>query len=287
MYANHKDYFNGGINIHMNAKSLNLGYGYIRVSTTKQEAEGYSLEAQTDSIKAFCKARGIELKGVFTDALSGKRADRPELNEALRMCKLQGATLIVAKIDRLTRDLHFLTSLQKEKVNFLAVDMPEANSTMLQIMVSFAEFENEMRSQRVKAGMQKAKEKGRVFGTPSNLTKYYEELENEIDPEGRRFELRKLEGTHKGKKMKVEDLQLLEKLKSIRAVCGVQAKQEKAKARAEMLRQDVEECKAQGLTSMRAIAECLTGKGIPTPSGKLVWNVGNVQSLFKQLDRNS
>lgn len=244
----------------MNAKSLNLGYGYIRVSTTRQEAEGYSLEAQTDSIKAFCKARGIELKGVFTDALSGKRADRPELNEALRMCKLQGATLVVAKIDRLTRDLHFLTSLQKEQVNFLAVDMPEANPTMLQIMVSFAEFENEMRSQRVKAGMQKAKEKGRVFGTPSNLTNHYKKLEKEVGKEA----VKKLRGFH-----------------------GVQAKQEKAKARAEMLRQDVEECKAQGLTSMRAIAECLTGKGIPTPSGKLVWNVGNVQSLFKQLDRNS
>ena len=264
-----------------------IGYGYIRVSTTRQEAEGYSLEAQTDTVKEFCKARGIELKGVYADALSGKKADRPELNEALRMCKLQGATLIVAKIDRLTRDLHFLTTLQKEKVNFMAVDMPEANSTMLQIMVSFAEFENEMRSQRVRAGMQKAKEKGRTFGTPSNLTKYYEELENEIDPEGRRFELRKLENSHKATKLKTEDLQLLEKLKSIRATSGVKAKQKKAKARAELLRVEVENCREQGHTSLRAIADCLTEKGIPTPRGKLVWNSGNVQTLFKQLERES
>ena len=286
MYAYLKDYFNGGINIHMNSQTK-IGYGYIRVSTTRQEAEGYSLEAQTDTVKEFCKARGIELKGVYADALSGKKADRPELNEALRMCKLQGATLIVAKIDRLTRDLHFLTSLQKEKVDFLACDMESANPTMLQIMVSFAEFENEMRSQRVRAGMQKAKEKGRTFGTPSNLTKYYEELENEIDPEGRRFELRKLENSHKATKLKTEDLQLLEKLKSIRATSGVKAKQKKAKDRAELLRVEVENCREQGHTSLRAIADCLTEKGIPTPRGKLVWNSGNVQTLFKQLERES
>jgi len=240
----------------MNTKS-NLAYAYIRVSTTRQQSEGYSLEAQTDSVKAFCKARGLELKGVYADALSGKRADRPELSEALRMCKLQGATLVVAKIDRLTRDLHFLTTLQKEQVNFLAVDMPEANPTMLQVMVSFAEFENTMRSQRVKAGMQKAKEKGKKFGSPSNLMKYYRELEKEV-------------GT--------------EEVKKLRASFGAKAKTEQARARAELIRKDVEECKAQGLTSMRQIAQCLTDKGIPTPSGNLVWNVGNVQTLFKQLE---
>ena len=165
-------------------------YGYARVSTKKQELYGYSLEAQQEQIKNYCKREGLELIEVFSEAESGAKSNRPKLEEALRLCQISNATLIVAKIDRLTRDLHFLTGLQLRNVKFQALDMPEANETMLQVMISFAQMDNKLRSIRIKEGMKKAKEKGKKFGTPSNLSTYYERLENQVDPEGRRFEIR-------------------------------------------------------------------------------------------------
>ena len=180
-------------------------YGYSRVSTKKQEQHGYSLEAQKEQIENYCNMYGYELIGFQAEAESGTKADRPLLEEALNICELSNATLIVAKIDRLTRDLHFLTGLQNKGIKFLALDMPEANESMLQIMITFAQMENKLRSKRVKEGMRKAKEKGKKFGTPSNLTTYYEKLENEVDPEGRRWEIRKqLEALSSGKPISTE-----------------------------------------------------------------------------------
>ena len=96
-----------------------VAYGYARVSTKRQESEGYSLEAQQEQIKRFCADR-YDLKGIYTEAESGKKSDRPKLQEALRLCSLSEGTLVIAKIDRLTRDLHFLTKLQREGIKFIA-----------------------------------------------------------------------------------------------------------------------------------------------------------------------
>ena len=271
---------------------MNKAYGYIRVSTKKQEDYGHSLEAQREQIEAFCKARGYDLQDTFSEAESGSKNDRPQLDEALTLCQLSNATLIVAKIDRLTRDLHFLTGLQLKKVKFLALDMPEANETMLQVMISFAQMDNKLRATRIKEGMKKAKEKGKKFGTPSNLTTYFEKLENEADPTGRRFEIRKeleaLEISGKSisaetkQKLLKEEAEILDKIRQIRGLPPTIAREKKALDRALMLKPIVEECESEGHTSYRALAKCLNSKGIEPPRAK-EWTFANIQTLKKQL----
>jgi len=273
---------------------MGKAYGYARVSTKRQEEHGYSLEAQNDQIKAFCKRYEYELIGFESEAESGTKSDRPKLKEALRMCKLMDATLIVAKIDRLTRDLHFLTGLQNSGVKFKALDMPEANESMLQIMITFAQMENKLRSQRVKEGMKKAREKGKKFGTPSNLTTYFENLEQQVDPEGKRWEIRKkLKALSSGKpissetkqQLLSEETKILKSIREIYAKAPTVAREEKALARARLIYPDYQKCVAEGHTSFRQIADCLTKKGIPTPKGNTQWNSGNVQTLKKQIEK--
>ena len=115
-------------------------YSYIRVSTKRQEIEG-SLEAQEEQIERYCEQNDIELLGVYSELDSDKSSARPELIEVLNLCNLSNSILIVAKIDRLSRDLYFLTKLQTHGTPFLALDMPEANPTMLQAMVGSAGYD--------------------------------------------------------------------------------------------------------------------------------------------------
>ena len=272
---------------------MKYAYGYARVSTKRQEAEGYSLEAQQEQIENYCKANGYELKDMYSESMSGSNSNRPQLNEVLDLCELSDATLIVAKIDRLTRDLHFLTGLQLKGVKFLALDMPTANETMLQVMISFAQMDNKLRSIRVKEGMAKAKEKGKKFGTPGNLSTYYERLENSVDPEGRRFEIRKeLEALPKGEKLAEKDrvrllkeeAKLLDKIRMAKGLPPSLAREKKALDRARLILPIVEACESEGKLSFRELAECLNKKGIKTPRGK-AWNSGSVQTLKVQLSK--
>lgn len=274
----------------MTTSTKQIAYGYARVSTAKQEAEGYSLEAQKEQIEAFCKARGYDLKGFYSEALSGKNENRPKLQEALRLCSLSDGLLVVAKIDRLTRDLNFLTKLQKEGVRFVAIDMPEANETMLQVMISFAQLDNKLRSTRIKEGMKKAKEKGKKFGT-DNLTPYYSKLESEVDPEGRRHIVRKLLekpselSTEQIRELQSEEAEIVSKLRNLRALRPTQARVDKARQRAISILPIVRECEAEGMTSYAQLAKCLSAKGIKTPSGKTEWTRQNIQTLKKQIQK--
>ncbi|MDA9765894.1 recombinase family protein [Gammaproteobacteria bacterium] len=271
---------------------MKKAYGYSRVSTKKQEQHGYSLEAQKEQIENYCKRNGYELIGFEAEAESGTKADRPLLEEALNICQLADATLIVAKIDRLTRDLHFLTGLQNKGIKFLALDMPEANESMLQIMITFAQMENKLRSKRVKEGMRKAKEKGKKFGTPSNLSTYFEKLENQVDPKGRRWEIRKeLEALSSGKpispktkeELLKEESEIIEKINLVKAKAPTVAREEQALARAKLLKTTYDKCVAEGHTSLNQLAKCFTEKGIETPSGLKVWNKSHIQTFKKQL----
>lgn len=271
---------------------MKKAYGYSRVSTKKQEQHGYSLEAQKEQIENYCKRHGYELIGFEAEAESGTKADRPLLEEALNICQLADATLIVAKIDRLTRDLHFLTGLQNKGIKFLALDMPEANESMLQIMITFAQMENKLRSKRVKEGMRKAKEKGKKFGTPSNLATYFEKLENQVDPKGRRWQIRKeLEALSSGKPISPktkeellnEESEIIEKINLIKAKAPTVAREEQALARARLLKTTYDKCIAEGHTSLNQLAKCFTEKGIETPSGLKVWNKSHIQTFKKQL----
>ncbi|MFZ1725293.1 MAG: recombinase family protein, partial [Albidovulum sp.] len=107
---------------------------YERVSTARQGTSGLGLEAQRHCIDAFARLRGADLVARFTEVESGKTADRPELCKALQLAKLTGATLVIAKLDRLSRNAAFLLMLRDSGVRFRAVDMPEANDLTVGIM---------------------------------------------------------------------------------------------------------------------------------------------------------
>ena len=139
---------------------------YYRVSTARQGESGLGLESQQRDVMAFVKSTAGEVMKEFVEVESGKRSDRPILNEALKECRENGYTLLVAKLDRLSRNLHFVTALQESKVEFVAVDNPNANSFLIHILVSVAEYERKMISERTKKALQSAKDRGTRLGNP-------------------------------------------------------------------------------------------------------------------------
>ncbi len=142
---------------------------YYRVSTKRQGKSGLGLEAQRDAIKNFL-GKDYPPIAEFTEIESGKNNSRLELTKALEYCKLTGATLVIAKLDRLSRNAAFLMTLRDQGVKFVAADMPEANNMTIGIMATIAQHEREMISQRTKAALQATKARGKTLGNPSNLT---------------------------------------------------------------------------------------------------------------------
>lgn len=145
---------------------------YYRVSTAKQGASGLGLEAQEAAVRSFLNGGEWELIASYTDVESGTRKgnDRPELAKALAHCKRTGAQLVIAKLDRLARNVHFITGLMESGVNFVAADMPQANKLTVQILAAVAEAEAEAISARTKAALAAARERGVKLGKPENLT---------------------------------------------------------------------------------------------------------------------
>lgn len=139
---------------------------YYRVSTQKQGASGLGLEAQKASVTQYLAGREVIQLDEFIEIESGKREDRIELQKALRRCRLTGATLVIAKLDRLSRNIEFIAKLQSSKVEFTCVDMPEANTLTIGMMAVLAQYEREMISERTKAGLQAAKARGQILGNP-------------------------------------------------------------------------------------------------------------------------
>lgn len=144
---------------------------YIRVSTAKQGASGLGLEAQKETISRYLNGGSWEVLAEFVEVESGKKDSRPELAKALQHCKNTGATLVIAKLDRLSRDLHFISSLQKAGAEFIACDMPSANKFTIHIFAALAEHEREMISQRTKAALAALKARGVKLGRPENLSR--------------------------------------------------------------------------------------------------------------------
>jgi len=143
---------------------MSTAVAYYRVSTDRQGRSGLGLEAQRTAVLDCVQARGLALAGEFTEVESGKRNDRPALLQALNHCRLHRATLVIAKLDRLSRDAHFLLGLDKAGVEFLAVDMPNANRLTVGIMALVAEEERRMISARTKAALAAAKARGVALG---------------------------------------------------------------------------------------------------------------------------
>ncbi len=138
---------------------------YLRVSTAKQGRSGLGLEAQHEAVQQFVIGRGGKIIAPeFVEVETGKRNDRPELEKALKRCRLTGATLVVAKLDRLSRNAAFLMTLRDSGVDFVAADLPEANTMTVGVMAVVAQHEREAISQRTKAALAAAKARGRILG---------------------------------------------------------------------------------------------------------------------------
>jgi len=150
-----------------------LFISYLRVSTKRQGASHLGLDAQKASVSNYVKNNGNMLIDSFVEIESGKNDQRPELIKAINRCKETGALLLIAKIDRLSRNIAFIFTLkeelQKAGIDFIALDLPFANTLTLGIMASMAQHEREICSQRTKAGLQAAKARGQILGT-NNLT---------------------------------------------------------------------------------------------------------------------
>lgn len=137
---------------------------YLRVSTLKQGQSGLGLEAQRKAVKDYLNGGDWTVIEEVVEIESGKNNKRPKLNEAIQLCKASGATLVVAKIDRLTRDAAFLLNLKDSGIDFIAADMPEANRLTIGIMALVAEQEREAISKRTKEALAAAKAKGVQLG---------------------------------------------------------------------------------------------------------------------------
>lgn len=138
---------------------------YYRVSTDRQGQSGLGLDAQREAV-----ARHIgqaELVAEFTEVESGRKNDREQLAHALSLAKRTKTTLVIAKLDRLARNVHFISGLLESNVPFVCADMPEADRTFLQMMAVFAEWEARKISERTKAALAQVKAQGRRLGSPT------------------------------------------------------------------------------------------------------------------------
>lgn len=214
---------------------------YLRVSTDKQGKAGLGIEAQRASITGYLNGGTWELLQEYVEVESGKTSDRPQLQEALKACKRTGAALVIAKLDRLSRDPDFLGTLMKSDIEFIACDMPDANKFMVRIMAALAEKEREMISERTKAALKAAKTRGVKLGNPENAT---------------------AEGRAKGIALSLEK------------------RQEKANRFAAEVLPIILEHKVQG-HSLRGIADVLNSSSVLTASGKSgAWTASAVKVIL-------
>ena len=133
--------------------------GYYRVSTAQQGKSGLGLEAQKAAVYSYLNGGTWNLAAEIVEIESGKRNNRPKLAEALRLCRLHGATLIIAKLDRLARNVAFVSALMDFGVDFVAVDFPQANRLTIHILAAVAEHEAKCTSERTIAALAMSKKK--------------------------------------------------------------------------------------------------------------------------------
>lgn len=157
---------------------------YFRVSTVKQGASGLGLEAQRQAVMTYLSGRDKTVLAEFVEVETGKGANalekRPQLRLALEQCRKTGSTLLIAKLDRLARNVHFVSGLIETGVDFIAADMPNANKVMIQMHAVMSEWERDQISERTKAALAAAKARGVVLGAtgPANLARHTQQRQD-------------------------------------------------------------------------------------------------------------
>lgn len=144
--------------------------GYMRVSTKTQGDSGLGLDAQREAILRYAKRTDSQIVEMLTEIESGTKGKRPILDKAIELCKKEKSTLVVSKLDRLYRNLKFVTILMDSGVEFTALDLPEASRLTIHIFAAIAEHEAGMISQRTKAALDQKKKQGYKLGKPENFS---------------------------------------------------------------------------------------------------------------------
>lgn len=152
---------------------------YYRVSTKEQGKSGLGLGDQKMIVERFLRESDVILEE-YTEVESGRKSTRPKMLEAIGSCQKHGAKLLIAKLDRLSRNVAFVMTLRDSGVDFVACDLPDANTLTVGIMVTFAQHEAERGSERTKAALAQKKAQGFKLGKPENLTKIAIEKGREI-----------------------------------------------------------------------------------------------------------
>jgi DNA invertase Pin-like site-specific DNA recombinase len=172
----------------MNLRKMTKAVAYLRVSTDKQGKSGLGLEAQREAVARYVAANGVDLIGEHIEVETGKGANalskRPELVAALATAKREKAGLIIAKLDRLARNVHFISGLMETGVEFAVADMPNADRFQLHLFAALAEKEAEVISQRTKAALAAAKDRGTELGKHGKILAARNQAEamNRLEP---------------------------------------------------------------------------------------------------------
>ncbi|WP_431850782.1 recombinase family protein [Allosphingosinicella sp.] len=203
------------------------------------------MDAQRSAVETLCASRAWQIIAPpFVEVESGKRDDRPELLAAIERCKVTGAVLVVAKLDRLSRNVAFLATLQDSGVRFLAADMPEANELTIHIMAAVAQAERKAISKRTKEALAAAKARGQKLGNPNGAAA--------------------LRRAGKG------------------SVAGTAAARANADAHAMRLKPVLERMRGEGRNSLGELAKALNDEGMVTPRGGR-WHSSSVRNLLARL----
>ncbi len=218
---------------------------YLRVSTRRQGTSGLGLEAQRAAIDSFAQQRNGRIIDTFTEIESGKVNTRPELARALHLAKVTGATLVIAKLDRLSRNAAFLLTLRDSGVKFIAADMPDANDLTVGIMALVAQQEREAISRRTKEALAAAKARGVRLGNPNGAAA--------------------LRRAGQGNAASIE---------AIRSF---------ADSHARNLKPVLDALAEEGVVSLGAVAAALNERGMLTPRGGK-WHKSSVRNLMGRLE---
>jgi DNA invertase Pin-like site-specific DNA recombinase len=241
---------------------------YYRVSTGKQGRSGLGLDAQRKAVVDYLNGGNWKIIGEFTEVESGKREDnRPKLAAAFKACRVHRATLVIAKLDRLSRDAHFLLGLQKAGVEFVCVDDPHMTPLTLGIRAVVAQHERELISVRTKAALAAAKASGKKLG--GRRRKYQRDANGEIvrDAKGK--------PVYSGEIAKGSPAAIAAAHKAIQASVD---------QRAADIAPTIKALQDAGATSLRAIAAGLNDRGIPTARGSGEWTATQVLRVLERLN---